>query len=147
MFPSLGSLAVGLARSGHLYLHPILLTNTDNTRGEGGVRLSVITRSLRLRALSLEPPPVIHTVLGGELAGPHSLQAGEVLERHQVDLGRRGGPDQTRGLPGFVRVLRSEELGDRVVFTALSGAEDIVGVFGQQLHHPGLMDSVHQAGQ
>ena len=93
--------------------------------------------------------PVVHTVLGGELAGPHSLQPGEILQRDQVDLGWRGGADETGRFAGFVRVagvLRPQKVGDWLVLT-LVRPEDIIGVLGEELHHPGLVDGVHEAGE
>ena len=93
--------------------------------------------------------PVIYTVLGGQLAGPHSLQPGEILQGDQVDLGRGGGPDQTGRFARFVRVgvLRPQEVGDRLVLALRLRAEDIIGVFGKELDHPGLVDGVHEAGE
>ena len=43
-------------------------------------------------------------------------------------------------------VLRPQEVGYWLVL-ALVRAEDIIGVFGEELHHPGLVDGVHEAGE
>jgi hypothetical protein len=51
----------------------------------------------------------VETVLTGQLAGSHVLQAGEILERHQLDLGRRAGAVHQRRLFNLLGGIVGEE--------------------------------------